>query len=260
VAHSCVVSWWEAVRGGEIPEEFSGYRAQVGRGIAAADMLFAPTQAMLDAVTGIYGGPKRSAVIPNGRTQGLFQPADKRNIVLAAGRLWDDAKNISGLARIAAELPQQVFIAGEAEHPDGGTAQFENVVPLGRLSGAAIAEWMSRAAIFASPARYEPFGLTVLEAALSGCALVLGDIPSLRENWDGAAIFVPPDDERALARVLADLHEDRHFREDLANSAMKRAAGFSPQRMADGYLAMYSGLLERADPKTVTVEVAACGS
>ncbi len=32
------------------------------------------------------------------------------------------------------------------------------------------------------PARYEPFGLSVLEAALSGCALVLGDIPSLRES------------------------------------------------------------------------------
>ena len=34
------------------------------------------------------------------------------------------------------------------------------------------------------PARYEPFGLSILEAALSGCALVLGDLPSLRELWD----------------------------------------------------------------------------
>jgi hypothetical protein len=44
------------------------------------------------------------------------------------------------------------------------------------------------------PARYEPFGLSVLEAALSGCALVPGDIASLRGNWDGVAEFVCPDD------------------------------------------------------------------
>ena len=37
---------------------------------------------------------------------------------------------------------------------------------------------MSRAAIFFSPALYEPFGLGVLEAAARGCALVLADIPS----------------------------------------------------------------------------------
>ena len=52
------------------------------------------------------------------------------------------------------------------------------------------------ASIFALPARYEPFGLSILEAALSGCALVLGDLPSLRELWTGAAMFVPPDDHK----------------------------------------------------------------
>ena len=44
---------------------------------------------------------------------------------------------------------------------------------------------MARASIYALPARYEPFGLSILEAALSGAALVLGDIPSLREVWGG---------------------------------------------------------------------------
>ena len=39
-------------------------------------------------------------------------------------------------------------------------------------------------------ALYEPFGLAVLEAAQAGCALVLSDIPTFRELWDGAALFV----------------------------------------------------------------------
>ncbi len=46
------------------------------------------------------------------------------------------------------------------------------------------------ATVFASMARYEPFGLAVLEAAQAGMRLVLSDIPTFRELWDGAAIFV----------------------------------------------------------------------
>ena len=47
------------------------------------------------------------------------------------------------------------------------------------------------------------FGFSVLEAALSGCALVLGDIPSLREIWGDAALFVPPDDTERSAKTLS---------------------------------------------------------
>ena len=61
---------------------------------------------------------------------------------------------------------------------------------------------MSVASIFAHPALYEPFGLSVLEAARAGCCLILSDIPSLRELWDGAAIFVDPRQPEAWVREL----------------------------------------------------------
>ncbi len=67
---------------------------------------------------------------------------------------------------------------------------------------------MGEAAIFAHPARYEPFGLAVLEAAMAGCALVLGDIPTLRELWDGAAVFVAPGRPDRLGEALAALAAD----------------------------------------------------
>jgi hypothetical protein len=54
---------------------------------------------------------------------------------------------------------------------------------LGPLEASELAGWMHRAAIYALPARYEPFGLSALEAAQAGCALVLGDLSSLREVW-----------------------------------------------------------------------------
>jgi glycosyltransferase involved in cell wall biosynthesis len=77
-----------------------------------------------------------------------------------------------------------------------------NVRWLGALPPAEINLWHAQAAIFVAPSRYEPFGLAALEASLAGCALVLGDIPTLRELWTGAALFVPPDDREQLTHVL----------------------------------------------------------
>jgi len=98
---------------------------------------------------------------------------------------------------------------------------------------------LGRAAIFAAPARYEPFGLGILEAAASGCALALGDIPSLRENWEGAALFVAPDDRAAWRSALRHLIEDDGDRALWAFSAQQRARGFSREAMAVGYAALY---------------------
>jgi glycosyltransferase involved in cell wall biosynthesis len=111
------------------------------------------------------------------------------------------------------------------------------------LSTKELSSWYSRASIYALPARYEPFGLSVLEAALSGCALVLGDIPSLREIWGDAAIFVPPDDRDAIASAINTLITDSFQRHQLAEMARMRALEFTPQRMAARYLKTYQDLI-----------------
>jgi glycosyltransferase involved in cell wall biosynthesis len=102
-----------------------------------------------------------------------------------------------------------------------------------------MAAWFSRAPIYALPARYEPFGLSALEAGLAACALVLGDIPSLREVWDDAALFVPPGDAEALAAALNGLISDTPRRRALASRARLRALQFTPRRMATAYLQAY---------------------
>ena len=102
---------------------------------------------------------------------------------------------------------------------------------------------MAEAAIFVAPARYEPFGLAVLEAAASGCALVLGDIPTLRELWDGAAMFVAPDSPEALRDTLLRLIDDEALRTELQSAAGERARAYGRDRMVDGYVALYADLL-----------------
>ena len=243
VAHSCVLSWWRAVHGEDAPEEWDTYRGKVTHGLACADLVAAPTRAMLDSLVRNYAYAHAGLVIGNGRTPALFRPGEKQPFILAAGRLWDEAKNLAALQAVAPRLGWPVRLAGSTAHPDGGSVLPFSVCCLGELRSEVLARHMASAAIYALPARYEPFGLSVLEAALSGCALVLGDIASLREVWGPAAAYVRPNDHDALRRVLARLIENSAERARLAAAAQDRALHFTAARMADGYQSAYA-LLE----------------
>jgi glycogen(starch) synthase len=242
-AHSDVLSWWEAVYKRAAPPEWNLYRERVTAGLTAAARVVAPTAAVLHDLERHYLRPDCAAeVIANGVELEAFPPMLKRPMIMAAGRIWDAAKNLAALDSVAPALAWPVEIAGDAEHPEGGAAKFSRVRLLGRLSPAQMAEHLGSASIFAAPARYEPFGLAILEAAAAGCALVLGDIASLREIWDGAAAFADPDDLSALQWAINRLIADVAKRNRLAAAAQHRARGFTLQRMARAYGALYSAM------------------
>ena len=240
VAHSCMLSWWQAVRRDEPPKSYQQYHRRVLQGLAAADLVVAPTAAMLEAVQRFYLPLPRARVIHNARGRTKFRPGRKEDFILSVGRIWDDAKNICALAKSAYDLPWPVYVAGEQKHPGGGgSAAFDGVNRLGFLPPESLAPWYAAASVYALPARYEPFGLTILEAALSGCALVLGDIPSLRELWDDAAVFVDPDQGEALQDEICALCRDRRRLASLGEKALARSRSFSAAKMTEGYLSAY---------------------
>jgi glycosyltransferase involved in cell wall biosynthesis len=228
VGHSCVVSWAEAVGERIDPQRLDRYRRAITAGLRNAGWVVAPSHAMLAALQRAYGPLPRASVVPNGRNAALFRRGEKAPLVFSAGRLWDRAKNVETLAAIRGRVSWPVVI--------GGTETMEGA---GRLSQADIASWLARAAIVAMPARYEPFGLLPLEAALSGCALVLGDIPSLREVWGDAAVFVAPEDRDALARAIERLIHSAAERQAAADRAHARALTYTPARMAEAYVRLY---------------------
>lgn len=242
VAHSCVLSWWRAVHGEAAPATWDVYQRKVQQGLAGAGLVAAPSRTMLQSLVANYGAIRAGLVLANGRTPGLFRPAPKQPYIMAAGRFWDAAKNLAALEAVAPRLAWPVRLAGSTAHPDGGTVQPRGLECLGELRTRTLAQQLGAAAIYAAPARYEPFGLSVLEAALSGCALVLGDIPSLREIWGEAARYVAPDDHAALARVLSSLIQDPAERQRLGAAARSRALNFTAERMAERYLQAYAML------------------
>ena len=232
VGHSCVLSWRDAVGGDFDARWLDRYRRTIGEGLRAADWVVTPSRSMLSSLKQHYGPLPRSSIIFNGRSADRFHRARKEPFVFTAGRLWDRAKNIEGLRSIAPYLSWPVVAAGDSPRA-------ADLMQVGRLSESEMADWLARAAIFALPARYEPFGLSAVEAALSGCALVLGDIASQREIWGDAADFVDPDDHDALWTVLDRLIEDDALRHARAAAAHKRAARFNPMDMARNYIRVY---------------------
>src|SRR5690606_29731611 len=130
----------------------------------------APTKAFLSSINDVYGFLPQASVIHNGIDALSYSPMapSEQEYIAAAGRIWDEAKNIRALEEIASELPWPVCLAGEGE------CGASNVRAMGRLTPVLMHQFLGHASICAHPACYEPFGLLPLEAALSGCALVLG--------------------------------------------------------------------------------------
>ena len=244
VGHSCVESWWHAVHGERAPAQYERYREVVRAGLAAASCVIAPSRAQLHELARHYGPLPRARTIVNGIDASSWKPQPKQPVILSAGRLWDAAKNAALLARVAPALDWPVLLAGDTQAPGGGASELaaDNCRTLGPLTRAELADVMARAAIYALPARYEPFGLSILEAAASGCALVLGRVPSLVEHWTDAACFVDPNDAAELQHTLQTLIADPERCAQLAGQALERARAFSAERMGTAYEQLYSEL------------------
>jgi glycogen synthase len=248
VVHSCVLSWWQGVKEQPAPADWDTYHQRVRQGLQAADLVVAPSRAMLQQAQSLYGPFRQSQVIYNGRQSKWFDYKAKEPFIFSMGRIWDEAKNLQLLAQAAANLSWPVYLAGEARHPvTGRQQQWPNVHLLGPQSPQQVRDLLARAAIFVLPALYEPFGLSALEAGLSGCALVLSRIPSLQEIWGDAATYVDPRDPEGITRAIADLAQDEFRRNIMGFRAIRQGLQYSAGQMAHEYLQAYQLLLPAAD-------------
>lgn len=105
-----------------------------------------------------------------------------------------------------------------------------------------VAAWLRRATVLVHPARWEGFGLGVLEGMLAGLPVVASNVSSLPELVvDGeSGILVRPDDPPALALGVARALE----RPELGAAALERARSeFSVARMADRTAELYRRLV-----------------
>ncbi len=241
VYHSCVHTWWKAVHNEPLPAYWQGYSAVLKNALERSDFIITPTLSMRKQVEEAMGSQVNFDTFYNGIP---IQRKDfkKEPFILTAGRIWDDAKNINLLCRIADKLPWPVYVAGDNSKSAIDIA-YNNVRFLGQLDYESMQDLMGNASIFVMPSMYEPFGLAVLEAASAGCALVLSDIPTFRELWGDAASYFDLNNEQELLQTLFKLIEDDNCLRQYGERACEKSSLFTADAMATSYYTLYKQLI-----------------
>jgi glycogen synthase len=240
VAHSCVTSWWHAVKKECLPEKYDRYFRVVQQAFELADWVVSPTKAIGTTFSELYGRFHQMSVIYNGWEKVEEEESvQKHPIIFSMGRMWDEGKNLKLILEAAPFIDGEIYIAGDSDQTDCPP----NVKFLGKLSKEEVFDWLQISQIYLLPAKYEPFGLSFLEAANYKCTLVGGHIPTLREIWGTEMVYVSPDDAEALADRCNLLLENPEQSEELGSNAAAKAKEFSVEKMVNSYLDLYQQLL-----------------
>lgn len=243
VNHSCVTTWWQSVYGGRPEGPYAWRGRMTGRGLAAADRIVTPTAAFAEATRRAYGLKTRPTPVHNGRAPLPLPRRARHDFAFTAGRLWDKGKNAATIDRIASRLTVPFHAAGPLRSPGGDAVRLEHARSLGTLGEEQLGRWLAAGPVFVSAAYYEPFGLAVLEAAAAGCPLVLSDLPSFRELWDGAAVFVEPTNDILFAEAIGEIIGDDVRHAQLGAAARERAARYTLEVMSARMAAIYDELV-----------------
>ena len=246
VAHSDVFSWFVAVKSEAPPAEWTEYISYVRNGLQGADLVIAPSGSMLRFIRQLYITDINSRVIYNGRSKALFYNRKKEPYIFTMGRVWDEGKNIQLIVNCASQISCEVRVAGDNTfEEDKINLNQQNIRYLGKLGTTEIAEQLAGASVYVLPAKYEPFGLSALEAALSGCALVLGDIDSLKEIWGDNAMYVDTNNALALADTINTLMSNSDLLSEYSDKAYQHAQQYSALSMGTQYFESYHSLMRQ---------------
>jgi glycosyltransferase involved in cell wall biosynthesis len=110
------------------------------------------------------------------------------------------------------------------------------------------AELLDASTVVAVPSRYDVFPLVPLEAMMAERAVVVSDLPALRETIeDGVTGVVAPLRPESFAASVGDLIEDDARRDAISSRAGMRARErFSVERMVEEYEQLYRDLGEHS--------------
>ena len=150
---------------------------------------------------------------------------------------------VRALPAIRARHPHAVLVV-LGEGPQRAALQAEGTYVLGRVGD--VAAWYRRAEVVVHPARWEGFGLALLEAMLAAKPVVASRVSSVPEIvLDGeTGLLVPPDDPRALAGAVSSLLDDPARAAALGRAGYDRARReFSVARMTERTLRVYEEAL-----------------
>jgi glycosyltransferase involved in cell wall biosynthesis len=174
----------------------------------------------------------------------------KKSYILYVG-VWRRYKNVNQLAKafdklIDKGLDLELVLVGEPDkfYPEieqevYSTEHKDKIKPLGRVSDEDLNLLYNAATLFVLPSLMEGFGLTALEAAVTGTPVSCSDIPTLREILGQAAEYFDPNNLDNMTDVLYGLLQKPERLEELANLGLRRANFFSWKKAAEETINLY---------------------
>ena len=227
--------------------KFKLRRLWVHRSVAAADEVTVQTQALADLIGEcIPSASERIKVIPHGpgyldrpcpRQIRRLRPSDTFEMVYVA--LYRDHKNFVTLfhalkllrsrgipARLHLTLDRDKpeVIALERQINEIGVA--DSIVNHGQLDRCALTDLYENSHLFIFPSICESFGFPQVEAMAFGLPVIAADTPVNREVCGAAAVFFPPDDAGALARLIQRFYSHPEELALASRLSAQRAASF----------------------------------
>lgn len=243
MSHGCMPTWFRAIGKISPPGQLEWQTRLNRQGLSRADAVLAPSRSHSELMMATYGQIRNLRIVHN-----VTSPAPhsidrtEREGIVAVGRWWDEGANGAVLGQVATRIARPLTMIDSDTGSVGQNLQIRNAVHADPVSHSDILQRVGTAEVFVSPSLYEPFGLGPLYAAVSRTPLVLADIPTYRELWDGAALFVSPHDPAAYVEAINRLLNERHLREILAQLASNRATRFTSVRQAAAMRTVYDTL------------------
>lgn len=104
-----------------------------------------------------------------------------------------------------------------------------------------LGDFLAAADALVHPSIHEGLGSVILDAFAAGLPVVASDIPGIRDlvRDDDNGLLVPPADAASLGAAVERIVGDESLRTRLGEAAGRSAADYTPERMADRYLAVY---------------------
>ncbi len=174
-------------------------------------------------------------------------PLELRDPLLLAVCRLAPQKGLETAVRALTSLPDATLLV-LGEGPDRESLEAladslgvrERLLLPGRVGD--VAALYRRAAVVVHPARWEGFGLAMLEAMLAAKPVVAaraGSAPELVADGE-TGLLVPVDDAAALAAAVTSLLDDRGRAEELGRAGLERArTEFSVAKMAERTVEVY---------------------
>lgn len=221
------------------------YKNIINKSLNNADIVIAQSKFTAECLMKTYDLQKRIGIIYNGIDYKPFSGSPESPTLVACENFPNSGQNINFLLNIAYKLPDNIKMKIIADSPPDRKSP-QNVEFLSNLTGSELQAVYKNSSIYLALSSHESNGLSSIQAAYSGCAILANDIPVFKELWGDCAYVFERDNVNSLMRCINNLVENKYFFEITSRNCQAKALSvFNSKRMAYEYINLYKNILKK---------------